>query len=210
MKRFLCVLLCVAMVMSCLGTAVFANTVTPLISGLDDYCHYSTSLTNDGYIGIPVDICTYYKEGETTEWSPIMLYVINTNTERVGTDSDQSIVQSLIDRGFVVVVLDYKNNPKSVSPDLDWSIQAIRDTIGKGTHLNGAPCKWSYTYVLPAGYNIVYNDVYWSIDKHASLGSLEAIVEIWNNDFKTAKATKQITLQNGTTTTVADYEVNDI
>lgn len=61
MKRFLCVLLCVAMIMSCMGTAVFADTVTPLISGLDDYCHYSTSLANDGYIGIPVDICTYYK-----------------------------------------------------------------------------------------------------------------------------------------------------
>ena len=66
------------------------------------------ALTDDGYIGIPVDIYTYHN-GNTTDQTPIILYVINTNTERIGTDSDFTIVNEMVnEKGYIVVVLDYK------------------------------------------------------------------------------------------------------
>ena len=199
------------MILSCVPALTFAaDAPAGGISGMEEYLKYSESLTNDGYIGIPVDIYTYYGEN-TNSKTPVMLYVINTNTERIGTDDDYTIVNDLVvNKGFIVCVLDYKNNPKTVSPDLDWSVQGIRVKIDKGTYLNGASFYSGVSYVLPAGYNILYNDVYWSIDKHGSVGSLENIVEVWNNDFQYCKGGQEIKYQDGTTATVAETEAKSI
>ncbi|MBP5428909.1 MAG: hypothetical protein J6Z04_06465 [Clostridia bacterium] len=48
-----------------------------------------------------------------------MIYVVNTNTERVGTESDTAIIRSLVDRGYIVVVLDYGNDDRATPPALE-------------------------------------------------------------------------------------------
>lgn len=211
MKRFLSLILCAAMIFTCMGTYAFADAAPQGgISGMENYLKYSAAFANDGYLDIPVDIYTYFGD-KTNEKTPVMLYVINTNTKRTGTDSDETIVNDLVvNKGFVVVVIDYKNNSLAKSPDLDWSIQQIRTKITAGSYLSGALCDKELTYVLPSGYNILYNDIYWSIDKHGADGSLEKIVEVWNNDFSYFKGDMTITYKDGEVKKVSDITAESI
>ncbi|HBJ18646.1 MAG TPA: hypothetical protein DDY70_02715, partial [Clostridiales bacterium] len=128
------------------------------------------------------------------------LYVMNTNTERIGKSSDAEIVKSLLDRDFFVLVLDYKNAEEATGTALDWSIQDIRAQLLGGKNyagtksytagtfsdgkLTGATVSTGISYILPAGYDIAYNIPYFSYDKHGTAGLLEEIVAVWNNEFK--------------------------
>lgn len=185
------------------------------LEGLSSYLHASVQ-TKDNTVGLTVNIHTYYDEskdytvassGKTNSTVPIgtvgsvsVLYVMNTNTERIGTDTDEKIVRSLLERGYFVLVLDYMNASAACGTDLDWSLQDIRQqliggssvdgrkTYTAGTYsdgkLTGATASTSQCYILPAGYDIAYNISYFSYDQHGSAGLFERIVEIWNNDFK--------------------------
>ena len=70
-------------------------------------CGETTRLDSDGYIGIPVEYTVLFdtKGGTATatpgyqNGTPVILYVVNTNTVRTGTESDASIIQSMLDRG---------------------------------------------------------------------------------------------------------------
>ena len=157
----------------------------------------TVKLDKDGYIGIPVEISVYYSgengdviTGKDIGATPVVIYVVNANIERIGTDSDVDIIHSMLDRGYIVVIFDYLNNAKSVSPDLDWSVQSVRAKVTDGTYVTGAGLPggaYNNNMVVPAGYNIEFNHVYWEIDKHAADGTLERIVEVWNNDFRAKK-----------------------
>lgn len=165
MKRILCAVLCLTVLLSGMSLPVAADTrAGGAIAGLEDKLQYSVALTDDGYIGIPVDIYTYHN-GNTTDQTPIILYVINTNTERIGTDSDFTIVNEMVnEKGYIVVVLDYKGAAAAVSPDLDWSIQGIRTKINSyGMYLGGAAYKEKAAYIVPSGYNITLDEYYWSL-----------------------------------------------
>ena len=213
MKKILSLVLCLCMIMSCVPALTFAaDAPTGGIAGMEDYLKYSASLSSDGYIGIPVDIYTYHKDTTTSDM-PIVMYVINTNTERVGTDSDEKIVKELIDdKNCIVVVIDYKNNPLSVCPDLDWSVQGIRTNANNAKYFNSTsiPYKKGYTYVVPQGYNITFDEFYWSIDQHGADGTLDYIVNVWNNDFKGVKGNQTITYSNGTTKKVSEVTAESI
>ena len=200
MKRILSVILCAALLFSCMGPCASAEgEATHIISSIAEYHVYGEVLADDGYIGIPVEINTYVKE-QTAEEKPVALYVMNTNTERIGTESDDAILADLLDDGFIVVVLDYRKHPLSVSPDLDWSIQAIRSNIEqKDAYLNGNANKSWYSYVLPAGYRVEMNVPYWNIAEHGSDGCLDYIVDAWNDGVKTQKGNVTITYADGTT-----------
>ena len=94
---------------------------------------------DDEYIGIPVYITVYNDPDALPTWTeadelpsyetnepnpyqmsanskPIIFYVINTNTERVGTDSDVSIISDFLRQGYIVLVTDYKNEKRAASP----------------------------------------------------------------------------------------------
>ena len=153
------------------------------------------TVSDDGYIGIPVEISVYYSgndgdivHGEVIDATPVVVYVVNTNTERIGTDSDANIIKSMLERGYIVAVLDYLNDERAATPDLDWSIQKLRATLTAGTYFSSAGLpsgKYNNNMVVPAGYNIEFNLVYWEIDKHSNAGTLEFIVDVWNEDMRT-------------------------
>lgn len=152
-------------------------------------------VADDGYIGIPYQIAVY-RNGSTTVTSgiggtPVIIYVINTNTERVGTDSDVDIINSMLDRGYLVVVLDYLDNAKATSPALEWSVLDLNAEINSGKFFSGMGIPTSdyrESFVVPAGYDISLSNVYWEIDKHSSAGTLEYIVQVWNSDFRSVFA----------------------
>lgn len=154
------------------------------------------SLAEDGYLGIGVTLVLYYaKASEDFVYSyngtPIVLYVVNTLTERVGTDSDVKIIGDMLERGYLVLVVDYKNAQEAVSPGLDWSLQQLRARTLAGEFFGDTKIdptgKFTEGYVVPAGHTISDGHIFWEIDKHGADGSLEKIVEIWNNDFRGVK-----------------------
>lgn len=172
------------------------------------------TVADDGYIGIPVYITVYNDASvtytpstsetmthpyETTEpnynsveeeGKPIALYVINTNTTRVGTDSDTDIITSLMKEGYIVLVVDYKNEKRAKSPDLDWSVQKIRAMLTNKNHelyklvKNGLSAWTSFNYVLPAGYSIKRGVQFFNFEDNGVDGVLDFIVDVWNVDLK--------------------------
>lgn len=154
----------------------------------------TVQLDNDGYIGIPVEMTMFHDEAKTIKpgygGTPVILYVVNTQVERIGTDSDVTIIQSMLNRGYVVLVVDYLNHAKAVSPALDYSIQEIRASVQSRAYFTSTLPSGTYydNHVVPAGYNVRLGDVFWEIDKHASDGTLEKIVENWNNDLRGTQA----------------------
>ena len=216
--RILSVVLCIALVVPTI--AMTASAIAPMITrsipdapaeltDLSSYLHASVS-TEDNTSHLPVNVHTYYDENKTytpntigVDGSVSILYVMNTNTERLGQKSDAELITSFIDRGYFVIVLDYQNNEAAFGTALDWSVQDIRAQVIGGKSLDGSTrySSGTYTdgklvgespdcaksYILPAGYDIIYNIPYFSYDKHGVAGTFESIVEIWNNDFKSVK-----------------------
>ena len=208
-KRLLSVLLLIAMLLPMLPVlplTAFAAEVPKTdameeIEASDALAAYRQGETqhfeDDGYIGIPYEVTVYYDYAThgkavaahvTRGGTPVILYVVNANVERIGTDSDVSIIQSMIDRGFVVAVLDYLNDDLAKSPDLDFSAQSLRSSLAAGKYFNDADVFASGTYadnlIVPAGYDVKFNDVFFELDKHGTDGTLERIVNVWNNDFR--------------------------
>ena len=167
----------------------------------------TVTLSSDGYIGIPVEISVYHssdgtpKSGYDTDATPVILYVVNAGVERIGTNSDVNIIKGMLDRGYIVAVCDYMNNAKAISPDLDWSAQGLRNKLKAGEFFSGASVIPSGTYynsfVVPAGYDVSLNHVFWEIDKHGTDGTLDKIAEIWNNDFRGVKGNTVIKWTDG-------------
>ena len=165
---------------------------------------------NDEYIGIPVYITVYndpeslptytavdeaeflYQTNEPKPYQmaadskPVIFYVINTNTERVGTDSDVDIIRNFLKEGYIVLVTDYKNEKRAKSPDLDWSLQKVRTHVK--TFCGNLPVwinnTYSYHYIVPAGYTLRRGIRYFNFAQNGVDGILEVIVEIWNIDLK--------------------------
>ena len=156
----------------------------------------TVKLDSEGYLDIPVELTYYFdftkndKPDAAYNGTPLIMYVVNTRTTRTGTDSDVSIIQSMLSRGYLVVVADYKYNAKSIPDDIDWSTQKLMDTIRyknltSDTRLTG---KFYESFVVPAGHDVSLGHIYWEFDKHGVLGTLDKIVEVWNEDFRGYKA----------------------
>ncbi len=147
----------------------------------------------DGYIGIPLKATFIFdKEAFTLRGgfggTPIMIYVINTGVLRIGTSSDEEIIAGMLRRGMAVCVLDYLNSELAVGNKLHYSVQSVRKLIMTGEIFGSIPDfpKGDYpeTLVVPSGYDVSFGNVYWEFDKHGAEGTIEKIVEIWNNDFR--------------------------
>ena len=154
-------------------------------------------LDSDGVIGVPAEVTVLFDRSRfafngAPDGTPIMIYVVGTGIERIGTKSDIDIVESMIDRGYVVAVFDYLDSADAVCPKLEYSVQLIRSRLVKGEFFAGAEGfegnRFLQTVVVPAGYDVSFGNVFFEIDKHGGDGTLEKITEIWNNDFRGTKA----------------------
>ena len=183
------------------------------VNSLEGFAVSVTELENDGKIGIPLAIKTYVKDKKSTSaTTPLILYIVGTNTERIGTDSDETIISDLLSRGYVVSVFDYYGSPLAVTPMLEESIQRIRSGLALGRDgwrerlLGGALCASPYVYVLPSGYNITRQANFWSFDRHGTAGQFDFILSVWNNDFLGVWGNKGIiTYPDGRKESVREY-----
>ena len=159
------------------------------------------ALADDGYLGIPVDFTYYYDAtkgaakpgiGNTT----LIMYVVNTKTERSGTDTDVEIITSMVERGYIVAVADYHNHEKTTADDVEWSTTHVIQSLMNGKYFTNTSVLtvgyYNETLMVPAGHNVTRDLVFWELDKHSVDGSLDTIVAVWNADFRSSKGAKYV------------------
>ena len=125
----------------------------------------------------------------------VLLYVAGTAIERIGRRSDEELLSSMLERGYTVVVLDYLGNPRALCPMLERSVQSLRGRLEAGEFLSteAFPRGACFdTLVVPAGCDVLTDSVFWSFDRHGTVGSLERIAEVWNNDFRGVKGERLV------------------
>lgn len=172
----------------------------------------TAELGNDDMLGILVTM-TAYLSTETAEHA--VMYVTGTNMPRIGRESDETIILSLLERNCLVIVVCYENHPAAVSPELDWSLQMLRRRIMNGElvcdpALDGHISQYTRQQILivPAGCNVEFDRVYWEIDKHASDGTLEQIASVWNTDLRGCRGESEV-VWNREKKVTDDFSFND-
>ena len=89
--------------------AAFGEGETYVFEEIRDYLVQDTYVADDGYIGIPMSVCTYakLKPEQSTSTDTVVVYVLGYNGERIGTERDIDIICDLLDEGYVVITMDY-------------------------------------------------------------------------------------------------------
>lgn len=114
---------------------------------------------------------------------PTIVYLRNLPIPRLGTDSCDFIVESLLDSEMVVIEVDCRDLPAGF-PDLQNTIMDFNDNLVQRISLMTGGVitpDISEIYWLPEGYRLVRNIPFWNIEKHAAPGSMERIVSTWNS-----------------------------
>lgn len=135
---------------------------------------------------IPLNI--YYLEDSTgSEGAQVIVYVMNRAWERIGQESDLSILRDNIQNKFIVITVDFGNEPKAVSTFIDKDLHDIfRAVYGTKTEsllkdIKLKPINYR-CFFMPAGYRVATDLVYWELDKHAVYGTLEYVMKSYNED----------------------------
>jgi hypothetical protein len=134
--------------------------------------------------GAPAATWTSYVTGGTitatvTEPNPVVsppalvVYLKNLSCERIGQESDASIINSFVTNGFRVVELDYANHVNATAPYLNADVLKIRNDIGSGAFpgSSGLNANKNKCYILCEGYRLMRNVPYYLNDPTVYSGS---------------------------------------
>lgn len=144
----------------------------------EQYCKGQWRLENDGKIGIPAELALYRKSEEK---APVIIYVMGyVGAKQVGREDGETIIRDLLDEGYIVLTLDYLGDARATTPNLDWSIQNIRMDV------KNYMCDMAYdelfVYVVPDGYRIVRDILYYDFSVQGRRGTLDEIIKIYNGE----------------------------
>ena len=203
MRRFLSVLLAVLMLVAALPLGALAAGEGKALSyeselygdaSLSAYKQHEMTWSDPVYVKGQAKLTVYFDKANATEVRDVILYVINWNGERIGKESDLSIVTDLVKASAAVesghraavIVVDYGGNENARAGVIENSLAILRTELLSGgtlklgsTALSVAP---GYVYALPAGYRIERDILYFESDKHASLGTLDRVMKAWNDN----------------------------
>ncbi len=189
MKKLIAFLVAFSLLLTCFSSLLFINVsakpaVSPATLSLREAFIADKKgefeMADDGYIGIPVVLTTFVRESSELN-KAVILYVVGTNTERVGTDSDEEIVGDLLNQGYIVIVADYLNNPLATGTPLSYSLMYLQSgNVNSGVYNCGYQMETMTSYCLPAGYRIERDIYFYSLDTMALNGTNEYIVWLWN------------------------------
>ena len=194
MKKLLILALAILL---CLGSLPFTAMAADDPSGfvfdeIDAYRKNFKYLSDDGKIGIPAAVTTYYKGETSHSKTAVILYVMGyVGAKEVGKEDTLTILQDLLDEGYIVVTLDYIDDPRATTPNLDWSIQNIRMNI-RSYIPKALTYDTAEIYVVPDGYRIARNIVYYDFAENSRKGTLDRIIKVYNTDsgFRSSKGAK--------------------
>jgi hypothetical protein len=149
---------------------------------------------------VPINIYfqnkTTYDPATETDEAQVIVYFKNKAWDRVGQESDLSILSDYIKKKFIVLTVDFGNDKRASSPafdeDIEWIFRGIygyspekgydSESLVKDIHL--IPIEYR-CFFLPEGYRVATDLTYWELDKHGSFGTLEYIMNSYNNDIIT-------------------------
>jgi hypothetical protein len=103
----------------------------------------------------------------------LIVYLKNLNCERIGQETDASIIASFTTNGCRVVELDYTNHVNATTPFLNADVLKIRNEIGTGTFpgSTGLSATKNKCYILGEGYRLMRNVPYYLNDPTVYSGS---------------------------------------
>lgn len=139
---------------------------------------------------IPLKIYFKGNRTENPDGAEVIVYLKNKAWDRIGQEPDISILQDYIQKNFIVITADYGNDPNAVSPYFDKDLNDLLKLVyGFKTQsplkdLALLPKEFRCFFV-PEGYRVATDLVYWEIDKHAVFGTLEYIMNSYNDDIVT-------------------------
>ena len=141
----------------------------------------TAKLENEGHLGVPVDISTFYRDSVTAN-GVALLYVVGHFEKRLGTDSDEEIIEDFLSEGYSVTVLDYKKNPKAIGNEFGWSVHKLFCADFKTKRYDFGYVRKTHDamYVVPSGCRIDREVYYYSLDEMALNGTNEYILWLWN------------------------------
>jgi hypothetical protein len=135
---------------------------------------------------VPLNI--YYLGGDTgPDGSEVIVYLKNSAWDRIGQESDLSILRDYIQKKLIVITVDFGNDILAVSPRFDKDLHELFKavygfrTVSLLKDLNLKPKEFR-CFFLPEGYRVATNLVYWELDKHAAFGTMEYIMNSYNED----------------------------
>ena len=133
---------------------------------------------------VPLNI--YFQEDKTdSDGRDVIVYLKNRAWERIGQESDLSILDDFIKNKFIVITLDFGDDLKAASLYLDNDLNDVYNAVfGYKTNsllkdINLIPKEYR-CFIIPEGYRVATNLVYWEIDKHGVYGTLEYIMNTYN------------------------------
>ena len=167
----------------CIGCLLISSSCFAVISGTHlIHTQYQSPLLSDN---VTVDV---YCAGSAApaSGSKGLVYIKNLPIKRIGKESDESIINDYISKGWVVSVVDYKFNPKAISPQIEVELDDLnRHYFGS----NGSPL-WTgkkefcpqRSWVVVAGYRIETDLPFFDVAQHANANVLEFVKWSYNHD----------------------------
>ena len=199
-KKIFALLLAVLMIAGAMSAISFAEETTDAAEDVtvteEHYTEYEIYRKED-YVdsfGMTVKIYTYAMDDVESNDS-LIVYVINHCGEYPGREDDNSIILDYLNQGYVVAVLDYDDQERAVSPYIETSVQAIRvEMRGNRDRANekylgsrNGKINPDKTFVLPAGYRLARDVVYFKMATEGSKGALDYTLSTYNTQSSVAK-----------------------
>ncbi len=92
---------------------------------------------------------------------PLVIYLQNLAAPRIGTDSDEAILEDLRASGHFVVLLDYQHHARARVPFLNRDLAKLRDDLRAGTLLAGRNIDRTRVYIVPSGHRLKRDVVFY-------------------------------------------------
>lgn len=114
----------------------------------------------------------------------VVFYLQNLPNERIGTETDETIIDSLKRQNFWVIPVDCSSFPRT-SPELEEHLVAFHKAspallANYATATEEADL--DNIYYVPEGHILHYKIPIWNIIDHGAEGTMDRIMEIWNKE----------------------------
>ena len=139
---------------------------------------------------VPLNVYYITRSTYSRPWnirSPVIVYVKNHGEERIGQEPDAPILLHYLNQRYIVITIDFENDPRAVSPFFDKDLHDLfsaiygYDTTSLLEDARLEPREFR-CFFLPAGCRVATDLVFWELDKHGAHGTLEYIMDFYNRE----------------------------